>query len=307
MFDPFSIRLENQVRLSDPVDRPRGRDDVVTIPRVWVTSALSILVHVAALWVLLPRLPLLSPGTEQGQATDRLQVQIAAKTPPAPAPPPPPPPRLPAPERETRATLPARARPRPAPPREPPPELVVPRPEVPEIPMPPPAPPVVAEPAPPHPPVEGDLSSFIASRRRARGESATESDTERRDRIVASNMPTTPSPIAGRQMTRGGGLFEITRMAYDDAEFLFFGWNKDAGTRTAQAFQVRLGNNSDMRIAIVRKMIAIVREQEPGDFRWQSWRLDRVVVLSARPEDNAGLEEFLLREMFQDAPQTPYR
>jgi hypothetical protein len=185
---------------------------------------------------------------------------------------------------------------------------VVPRPEVPAIPMPPPAPPVVAEPAPSRPPVEGDLSSFIASRRRARGElAAPESDIERRDRIVASNMPTTPSPIAGRQMKRGGGLFEITRMSYDDAEFLFFGWNKDAGTRTAQAFEVRLGNNSDMRIAIVRKMIAIIREQEQGDFRWESWRLERVVVLSARPEDNAGLEEFLLREMFQNTLQTPNR
>ncbi len=176
------------------------------------------------------------------------------------------------------------------------------------IPMPPP-PPVVAEPTPPQPPVAGDLSSYIASRRRARGEGdvSVESDNERRDRIVASNMPTISSPIASHQVKRGGGLFEITRMTYDDGQFLFFGWNKDAGRRTPQAYEVRLGNNSDMRMAVVRRMIAIIREQETGDFRWQSWRLDRIVVLSARPEDNAELEEFLMHEMFDEAPRPPSR
>ena len=284
----------------------RRRDEVVAVPRIWLTFALSILVHIAALWVVLPRLPLLSPGEEQGQASDRLQVQLAALPPPAPAPPPPP--KLPTPTRETRAILSSRPRPRNAPTPEAPPKLVVSSPEVPEIPMPPP-PPVVAEPTPPQPPVAGDLSSFIAARRRARGEAdaPVESDNERRDRIVASNMPTVSGPLASHQVTRGGGLFEITRMTYDDAQFLFFGWNKDAGRRTPQAYEVRLGNNSDMRIAVVRRMIAIIREQEPGNFQWQSWRLDRVVVLSARLEDNAGLEEFLMHEMFDEAPRPPSR
>src|SRR4029077_14467499 len=130
---------------------------------------------------------------------------------------------------------------------------------------------------------------------------------ERRDRIVASNMPRISSPIADHQVKRGGGLFEITRMTYDDAQFMFFGWNNDAGRRTRQAYEVRLGNNSDMRIAVVRRMIALIREQVNGDFNWQSWRLDRIVVLSARLEDNAGLEEFLMREMFEEAPRPTSR
>ncbi len=249
----------------------RPRDDLVTIPRVWVTFALSVLVHGVALWLIVPRLPLLSPGSEETQATDRLQVQLAALPPPAPAPPPQP--SLPAPARESRAILSARPRPRNAPPPETPPVLVVPPHDVPKMPTPPPpAPPAVAAPAQPAPPVAGDLSSLIASRRRARGESPVqvESDSERRDRMVVASMPATQSPIAGRQMKRGGGLFEITRMTYDDAQFLFFGWNKDAGSRTTQAYDVRLGKNADMRIAVVRKMIAIIREQEPGDFDWQS-------------------------------------
>src|SRR5215831_6415953 len=105
----------------DPYVGYRGREDVVVIPRIRVTLALSILVHAAALWVFLPRLPLLSPGQERDQASERLQVVLNAPPIAAPESPPPPPPR-----RETRAILTARARPRNAPPRETPPEFVMP-------------------------------------------------------------------------------------------------------------------------------------------------------------------------------------
>ena len=45
-------------------------------------------------------------------------------------------------------------------------------------------------------------------------------------------------------------------------------------------------------------MIAIIRESESGEFIWISHRLGRDVTLSAAPEDNAGLEDFLMREFF---------
>ena len=92
--------------MNDPFAAYRDRSDVVIIPRIRVTFALSILIHIAALWLLLPQLPLLSPGEAQEQATDRLQVQLAV--PPEPAPAQPIPPAAPAP-RETRAILTARA------------------------------------------------------------------------------------------------------------------------------------------------------------------------------------------------------
>src|SRR4030095_7060605 len=90
----------------------RYRNDVVVIPRIRVTFAMSILIHVAALWILLPRLPLLLPGPDDAKITDRLQVQLDLPTQPVPpqaAPATPPP-------RETRQILPARARPPRAPP-----------------------------------------------------------------------------------------------------------------------------------------------------------------------------------------------
>ena len=85
-----------------------------------------------------------------------------------------------------------------------------------------------------------------------------------------------------------------------DAEFLFFGWNKDVNRRMSQVVEVKLGNNGDIRIAIVRRMIALIREHEKENFSWQSQRLGRVVTLSARLADTSGLEEFFMREFFDN-------
>ena len=52
---------------------------------------------------------------------------------------------------------------------------------------------------------------------------------------------------------------------------------------------------------MVRRMIAIIREHTGSDFLWESPRLGREVTLSARPADNAGLEDFMMREFFRDA------
>ena len=57
-------------------------------------------------------------------------------------------------------------------------------------------------------------------------------------------------------------------------------------------------------MAVVRKIIEIIRAHEPGDFVWVSRRMGRQVALSARPADNAGLEEFMMREFFGDG-RTP--
>ena len=94
-------------------------------------------------------------------------------------------------------------------------------------------------------------------------------------------------------------------MGYDYAEFVFYGWNKDINRDTMQHIEVRKGNASDIRVAVVRRMIAIIREHEQEDFVWESQRLNRNVTLSARSRDNAGLEEFMLREFFEDPRRPP--
>ncbi len=132
-----------------------------------------------------------------------------------------------------------------------------------------------------------------------------EDDNERRNRVVAANLASINAPTFGQDARIGGGIFQIKRLGYDDGEFYFNGWSKDIGRKARQVIEVRRGDNSDIRIAMIRRMIAIIREQQPGDFVWISQRLGREIVLSARPGDNAGLEEFMMREFFSDARQ-PY-
>ncbi len=184
-----------------------------------------------------------------------------------------------------------------------------------------PAPPVAPSiaPAPPaapsiaSPPVEADLSAFIAARRRARGEPTTvaaqgrepdppsaESEKDRLNRVVAENLGLNKVPTFGDDPRQGGGMFQLRRVGSEDADFYFNGWNQDIGRVARQLIEVRRGRNPDIRVAVIRKIIEIIRAQEPGDFVWVSRRLGRQVALSARPGDNAGLEEFMMREFFGD-------
>ncbi len=294
-------------------DAPRRRGDVVTIRTIWLTLVLSLFVHLAALWEFLPKLPLL-PGeaTEAAKVGERLAVRLAPAQTQSPSVPSPPAQGAPAPSAPK--AQPSSPRPRPEkaiPPPLPTPPAIATAPSVRERPaLPAPAPPV-ATPAPPSPPVEGDLSSLIAARRRARGDpepsasagSASnavpnESDSARRDRIVAANLASLNAPTFGTEPKNSGGIFQIRSIGYDDAEFTFFGWNKDIRRRASQKIEVRKGNNSDIRIAVVRRIIEIIRDYEQEDFSWSSQRLGRVMVLSARPADNAGLEEFMMQEFF---------
>jgi hypothetical protein len=294
--------------MNDLLYESRNKRDGVTIPTIWVAIALSVLVHVAALWKWLPKLDLRLPSLEElqrGEAGGSLVVHLA---------PPVSPPQAaqssPVLRSQPSSTPQSRA-PRAVARAQPPlalPEIALNRP-APEAASPPPVAPRATAPAPVRPP-EGDLSSYVEARRRARNEAPqvasqgsissappVEDDKSRTNRIVASNLGTNRTPTFGSDPTKhGGGIFQIERLGYTDAEFLFYGWNKDIRRNTIQRIEVRKGENSDIRIAVVRKMIAIIREYEQEDFLWESRRLGRNLTLSARARDNAGLEEFMLRE-----------
>jgi hypothetical protein len=57
---------------------------------------------------------------------------------------------------------------------------------------------------------------------------------------------------------------------------------------------------------MVKKMITLIREHYQGDFNWDSQRLGRTIVKSARLEDNAELEEFLMMEFFGTRYKTQF-
>ena len=148
-------------------------------------------------------------------------------------------------------------------------------------------------------PPEGDLTAYIDARRRARGEPASsssqgntasspaEDDIERRNRIVAANLGSNQTPTFGYDPKNAGGIFQVSHVGYDYAEFYFFGLNKAIGRNTKQLIEVRKGADSDIRIAVVHKMIAIIRENVSGDFVWMARR--GPMTMSARPGDNAAL------------------
>lgn len=94
------------------------------------------------------------------------------------------------------------------------------------------------------------------------------------------------------------GVFQIVSMSNRTARYSFRGWTKDASSARREVIEVDAGPNGDVEHEIVRSMIALIRRYYKDYFNWESQRLDRVVVLSARMEDNDGLEDFLIREFF---------
>jgi hypothetical protein len=240
------------------------------------------------------------PGVEQ-QAFDQesapVQVEIAEAKPPLPSPPSAPAEPAAAPSPKTRPPA-ARVRP--------PPMVAMPRLEAPAIRSPVIAPPQIAAiPAPPQarPPAQGDFLSFVQANRRARGVAESAQDNAEVDfnTKIAANLPGGARGVAAQMPIRGGGMFQMKRMTYDDAAFEFFGWNTEMGRRTPQLIEVRKGTNPNMQIAVVRRIIAIIRQYSKEDFTWDSGRHGRVVTLSARPADTAALEQYLLHDMFDDA------
>ena len=185
-------------------------------------------------------------------------------------------------------------------------------PNTPVLPAVPPQPATIPQPAP-----VTDLAAYIEARRRERGESpssaqqpsssekAAEDENERQNRIIAANIGMNGRPTFGKDPKSGGGIFQIKTMEYSYAEFYFFGWDKDIKRNTKQVIEVRKGDNPDIQIAIVRKMIGIIREHETENFLWESHRLGRQVTLSARARDTAELEAFMLQEFFYDTRNPP--
>ncbi|MDZ7586007.1 MAG: hypothetical protein U0938_14430 [Thiobacillus sp.] len=94
------------------------------------------------------------------------------------------------------------------------------------------------------------------------------------------------------------GVFQIISMSVRTAKFSFRGWTKDFNNGRREVIEVDAGPGGNVERATVRSMIALIRRYYKGDFNWESQRLGRVIVMSARMEDNAELEDFLMREFF---------
>jgi outer membrane biosynthesis protein TonB len=164
--------------------------------------------------------------------------------------------------------------------------------EIPEpVPVPAPAPPAV------------DMLAMINARRDRRR--ALEASAARREGMARETSPdeATAAAIARNLQSINGregvsGVFEILSKGTRTAEYAFNGWRPDSKRKWREVIEVDAGQGGDVERAIVRSMITLIRRDYKEDFNWESHRLGRVVVLSARPEDNSGLEDFLVKEFF---------
>ena len=278
--------------------KPRQKDWVLRIPaRLMWGLFISLLFHAILFWGFL--LDLLKPMKEPSQAPISvvLDLGVPVKNLPEPVAPPPEVPPVPEPKPQPK--------PRPQPKQAPqlPKKIIqsqnpnsafkLPEPKqqpAPEIPS-----------QQPPPPVE-DFSSMI--RRKQTDKYAEEmaakqindaaaaaergpSEDERRTRNIMNNLKFGTN-----------GLFQIKRMDPYNASFSFKGWVNDYTSANTQYYEVEAKTGEDIRLVMIRRMIAIIREHYDGDFDWISNRLGRTVTLSARPADSAGLEDFLMKEFF---------
>jgi len=169
-------------------------------------------------------------------------------------------------------------------------------------PAPEPAPFRVPEPVSPPPPAFDMAALIQANRERRRAAEAAAAPQRGSGRepsaeeVSLANLNRNLQSLSRSDGT--GGIFQIMRMGGQTAEFAFNGWNPERRGRWREFIEVQAGPDGDLERAVVRRMIALVREHYTGDFRWESQRLGRVLVLSAAPADNEALEDFLLREFF---------
>jgi hypothetical protein len=196
--------------------------------------------------------------------------------------------------------------PRPTPPKRPRPDPVPKVPDTVAKAAPAPAPQPAPQPTPQPTPPPMDMAAMIEARRAQRRayEKGALAEAQRRDEGAQVGEGTAAQAIERNlgSLAHGSegtsGVFQILRKGERTAEFAFNGWKPDSSRRWREVIEVDAGVGGDVELAIIRRMIGLIREHYKGDFNWQSYRLGKVIVLSARVEDNAALEDFMAREFF---------
>src|SRR5450830_641795 len=156
------------------------------------------------------------------------------------------------------------------------------------------------------PPQQDMMSMLNAARERRRAQQEAANPDEQAanqsshgmspQEVAEANVRHSMQQAAGREGTNG--VFQIISMSTRIGMFSFRGWKPTSGNSWKQTIEVDAGLGGNLQLAMVRKMIDLIRSHYSGDFSWESRRLGRVVTLSARPQDSEQLEAFLIKEFF---------
>ncbi len=154
-----------------------------------------------------------------------------------------------------------------------------------------------------------DMQAYIRRQKAAKlaKKGLSEQDVEE---VLASSNPQSAGDKRDANIKKNldldgtNGIFSIRSLSARQAQFSFKGWKNNINTARLEIIDVKAADSEDIRKAVIRKMIAIIRREYDGDFKWDSRRLNRVITLSARQEDTQTLVNFMMLEFF--GPGTPY-
>ena len=268
-----------------------------------IALTLSILLHLALLWFFAPRLLSMGAPIEEAPPFEITlgppQKQEVAQNVPSALPQKPTPARLP--EQVAKLEKPKPIKEKSAPPKQVKPvevpaevakksDLTLPKPAKKEI-----------ETSPDILPGE-DMQAYIQRQKEAKlaQQGASKQDVE--EVLASSNEPSAGSKRDAKikenlKFDGINGIFQIREMGLHRAQFSFKGWKNNINSARLEIIEVDVPDGSDGKHEVIAKIIEIIRREYSGDFNWDSWRQQRVLSLSARAEDTAALESFLLTEI----------
>ena len=157
--------------------------------------------------------------------------------------------------------------------------------------------------------VEEDFSSHIQASRERREAAQAQERALAGETSPSDETPQTSNDIAraniqaqrgwmGLDKDKTGGIFEVRDKTPFRATLIFRGWSANTSRNAMQQIPIERGGEDSIEMAVVNKMIELIRKKTDGDIPWRSQRLGRVITLSARVKDTAELQQFLMREMF---------
>ena len=167
-----------------------------------------------------------------------------------------------------------------------------------------PAPPVAEAPRSQAAPPPVDMLASIEARRAAKRDAEAAQGAPKVDVPVEDPADRNLRTLTGREGV--GGVFQVLRVGSCSGAFAFNGWRPDSRSQWREVIEVESACGA-VQLAMVKRMIELIRTHYKGDFNWESHRLGKVVVLSARPENQQELEDFLVREFFGTPLLNPRR
>ena len=147
-----------------------------------------------------------------------------------------------------------------------------------------------------------DMTAMVNQKRAQREEQESDAARQNAAAAAAERGPSAEEKrdanIKRNFQSGTNGVFEITRLESRSASFTFLGWTSSLSNARREFFEVEASAGQDVRLLMIRRMISLIRQHYQGDFDWESHRLGRTIVKSARVEDSGELEDFLMQEFF---------